>query len=202
MAYNHYLKYALMALKETTHNIIKEEKLEQVENTIQTCAIIAAATGVGAGMFPGGGSVVLTAASVAAIWGMYVKINKVLGISISENTLKSLASAILTNIVAGAGAYIVALAATAIISLIPGLHFLVVPAEAMIAYIAVFASGILYIKFLTKLFHAKGGFDIDNSGDDIDPLLRDVIRETDIRSVISETKNSYDQDKKDGNIKK
>ena len=153
-------------------------------------------------MFPGGGSVVLTAASVAAIWGMYVKINKVLGISISENTLKSLASAILTNIVAGAGAYIVALAATAIISLIPGLHFLAVPAEAMIAYIAVFASGILYIKFLTKLFHAKGGFDIDNSGDDIDPLLRDVIRETDIRSVISETKNSYDQDKKDGNIKK
>ena len=201
MAYNHYLRYALMALREATKNIIKEEKLEQVENTIQTCAIIAAATGVGAGMFPGAGGLVLTAASVAAIWGMYVKINKVLGISISENTLKSLASAVLTNIIAGAGAYIVALVAAAIIGFIPGLHFLAVPAEAMIAYIAVFASGILYIKFLTKLFKAKGGFNL-NDGEEIDPMLKDVIRETDIQSVISEVKNSYDKDKKDGNIKK
>ena len=146
-----HLYHALKALQEATHNVIQQENLVKVEKTIQTCAIVAAATGIGGGMLPGAGGVVMTAASVAAIWTMYVKINKELGISISGNALKSLASAILTNIIAGAGAYIVALVATTIISFIPILNFLALPAEAIIAYIAVFASGVLYIKFLTNM---------------------------------------------------
>lgn len=198
---NTHLYHALKALQEATHNVIQQENLEKVENVIQTCAIIAAVSGVGGGMLPGAGGVVLTVASVAAIWGMYVKINKELDISISENTLKSLASAMLTNLIAGAGASLVAIVATTIIGFIPGLHFLAIPAEAMIAYVTVFASGILYIKFLTKVFKAKGKFDVQE-GEKMDQVIADVIRDTNMKSMIDDVKESYKQDKKDGKLKK
>lgn len=194
-----HLYHALKALQEATHNVIQQEDLEKVEKTIQTCAIVAAATGIGNGMLPGAGGVVMTVASVAAIWTMYGKINEKLGISISGNALKSLASAMLTNIIAGAGAYIAALVATSIISFIPILNVLAVPAEAIIAYVAVFASGVLYIKFLTKVFKAQGCFVVEE-GAKIDQFVKDVIREIDMRSVINDAKQSYDNDKKAGNI--
>ncbi len=190
---NAHLYHALKALKEVTENIIREEHLEKVEKTIQTCAITAAATGVGGGMIPGLGGIVLTVASVAAIWTMYVRINQIFGISIADNTLKSLASAMLTNIIAAAGAYILAIVAALAISLIPGLHFLAAPAEAIIAYIAVFASGILYIKFLTNVFKAKGSFDFSNS--DVQQGAKNVVDSTDMKSMINDVKESYDQDK-------
>ena len=194
-----HLYHALKALQEATHNVIQQEDLEKVEKTIQTCAIVAAATGIGSGMLLGAGGVVMTVASVAAIWTMYGKINEKLGISISGNALKSLASAMLTNIIAGAGAYIAALVATTIISFIPILNFLALPAEAIIAYVAVFASGVLYIRFLTKVFKAQGCFVVEE-GAKMDQFVKDVIREIDMRSVINDAKQSYDNDKKAGNI--
>lgn len=187
-----HLYHVLKALQEVTKGIVEDEHLEAVENTIQTCAIIAAATGVGAGMFPGG-ALVLTAASVAAVWGMYIKINKVLGISISENALKSLASALLTNMIAAIGAYVVALVATFLIALIPGLHFLAAPAEALIAYMMVFASGILYIKFLTNVFKAKGSFNFSEA--DVENSAKEVVNNTDMKSVIDDVRQSYKDDK-------
>ncbi|MBR4303265.1 MAG: hypothetical protein IKT80_06895 [Bacteroidaceae bacterium] len=191
-----YLHYALHALKEATKGIILDLHLEKVERTIQTCAITAAATGIGAGMFPGTGGIVLTAASVTAIWTMYVRINKILEISIADNILKSLASAMLTNIIAAGGAYILAVVATVVIAFIPGLHFLAAPAEAIIAYIAVFASGILYIKFLTNIFKAKGAFDF-GSGSDVQQNVKDIINNTDMSSMIKDVKESYQQNKEE-----
>lgn len=195
-----HLYHVLKALKEATEDVIKEEHLEKVETTIQTCAVTAAATGVGGGMLPGVGGIVLTAASVAAIWTMYVRINKILGISIAENTLKSLASAMLTNIIAAAGAYILAIVATIAISLIPGLHFLAAPAEAIIAYIAVFTSGILYIKFLTNVFNAKGSFDFSDA--DIQQGAKKVVDTTNMHDMINDAKNAYNQDKEKINREK
>ena len=195
-----HLYHVLKALKEATEGVIKEEHLEKVETTIQTCAITAAATGVGGGMLPGVGGIVLTAASVAAIWTMYVRINKILGISIADNTLKSLASAMLTNIIAAAGAYILAIVAALAISLIPGLHFLAAPAEALIAYIAVFTSGILYIKFLTNVFNAKGSFDFSDA--DIQQGAKKVVDTTNMHDMINDAKNAYNQDKEKINREK
>lgn len=188
-----HLYHVLIALKEATGEIFKENDLKKVETTIQACAITAAATGVGGGMLPGVGGIVLTTASVVAIWTMYVRINKILGISISENTLKSLASAMLTNIIAAAGAYILAIVATLAISLIPGLHFLATPSEALIAYVTVLTSGILYIKFLTNIFKAKGTFDFGDS--EIKQGTKDVIDSTDMQSMIKDAKDAYKKDK-------
>lgn len=100
------LVYALKALEEATKGIISGQKIEKAGDTIMQCAIIAAIAGVGSGWLPGVGSLVASAAWVAAIWGMYVKVNKDLDISIKDNILKSLASALLANILASAGSLI------------------------------------------------------------------------------------------------
>ena len=190
---NHFLYHALKALQEITENAIKQEQVEKAGKTIQTCAITAAATGVGAAILPGGGGFVLAAAAITAVWVMYVKINKDLGISISDNKLKSLASAILSNIITNAGSLLLAFVATAIFNFIPGLNVLIAPAQALIAYIAVFTAGILYIKLLTKAFKAKGKFDFDE--DNIKQEASDIVNETDMKSLIEDIKESYDKDK-------
>lgn len=87
------LVYAIRALEDATKNIIEKEKINKVEDRIKKCAIAASVAGVGSGMLPGVGSIIATTACVAAIWSMYVLINKDLGISIKNNVLKSLASA-------------------------------------------------------------------------------------------------------------
>lgn len=64
----------------------------------------------------------------------------------------------------------------------------------MIAYIAVFAAGILYLKLLTNLFKAQGGsFDMSNF--DEKEEVKKVIEESDIDSMIDELKDSYNDDK-------
>ena len=145
------LVYALRALEQATKDVIDSQNIDKAGETIKGCAIIAAVAGVGSGWLPGAGAFVATAAWVAAIWGMYVKINKDLGISIKDNILKSLASAILTNILASAGSLILMLSASFLLSFIPGLGSAgAIVIDGFIGYITVFASGVLYIKVLTK----------------------------------------------------
>ncbi|MBE6189058.1 MAG: hypothetical protein E7143_08045 [Rikenellaceae bacterium] len=198
MAYQHLLVMALKELERATKNYLKSEQIEAAGKTIGTCAIIAAGSSIVGTIFPGA-SLVANAAWVAAIWGMYIKINKDLGISIKENALKSLASALLTNILATAGAYLAALIAAAAISFIPGLHLLATPVSVMLGYMTVYAAGLLYIKLLTKLFKANGSFDFSESG--ARGLAASVVGEVDMNDILDEARASFKQDKKDGNIK-
>ena len=152
------LVYALRALEEVTKGVINRKDIEKAGETIMDCAGLAAVAGVGSGWLPGAGAFVATGVWIAAIWGMYVKINKDLGITIKENVLKSLASALLTNLIASAGALILMLIGSSLMSLFPGLGTVgAIAVDGAIGYITVFASGVLYIKILTKLFSERLG---------------------------------------------
>ena len=195
------LVYALRALEQATKDVIDSQNIDKAGETIKGCAIIAAVAGVGSGWLPGAGAFVATAAWVAAIWGMYVKINKDLGISIKDNILKSLASAILTNILASAGSLILMLSASFLLSFIPGLGSAgAIVIDGFIDYITVFASGVLYIKVLTKLFKAGKGFNIAES--EVNDVADDVIKDSDISEILKEGKEAYKEDKKAGKFKK
>lgn len=195
------LVYALRALEQATKDVIDSQNIDKAGETIKGCAIIAAVAGVGSGWLPGAGAFVATAAWVAAIWGMYVKINKDLGISIKDNILKSLASAILTNILASAGSLILMLSASFLLSFIPGLGSAgAIVIDGFIGYITVFASGVLYIKVLTKLFKAGKGFNIAES--EVNDVADDVIKDSDISEILKEGKEAYKEDKKAGKFKK
>lgn len=196
-----YIHAALKALEQASKDVISSQNIEKAGETIQGCAIIAAIAGVGSGWLPGAGSLVATGAWVAAIWGMYVKVNKDLGISIKDNVLKSLASAILTNILASAGSLILMLVAGFLLSFIPGVGSggaMVI--DGMIGYITVFASGVLYIKLLTKLFKAGKGFNIAEN--EVKDAAKDIVNDSNISEILKEGKKAYKEDKKAGKFKK
>lgn len=194
------LVYAIRALEDATKNIIEKEKINKVEDRIKKCAIAASVAGVGSGMLPGVGSIIATTACAAAIWSMYVLINKDLGISIKNNVLKSLASAFLTNIIASAGSFILGKVAGFLLSFLPGFGTAgAIVVEGMIGYVVVFASGVLYIKFLTKLFKAGKGLDI-NEGD-VKSMVDNVVEESNIKEIVKEGRKSYKEDKKSGKLK-
>lgn len=196
---SHYLHHALKALQEASEEVIKSEHLERASNTIYACSIAATIAGIGAGLLPGAGGIAAAGACVAAIWGMYVKINKDLGISISENALKSLASALLTNLITSAG-YAAAVFAFGVVSgFIPGLQPLAAAIDAMLSYIAVFASGVLYIRLLTDVMKAKGTFVFSES--DAKDLAKKVVDESDVKGIVKEAKDSYKDAKRDGKVK-
>lgn len=197
----HYMKLALYALRDASRNLISQAQVDKAGDTIVACAIAAAIAGVGSGWLPGAGALVATAAWVAAIWTMYVKINKDLGISISENILKSLASAFLTNIIASAGALILAILASFVLSFIPLFGQAgAIAIDGLLGYITVFASGILYIMLLTKIMKAKGSFDISES--EAKSMADNISKESDISAIIREAKESFKKEKDKGTFKK
>lgn len=195
------LGLAFKGLQEASNYVIDTMQIEKAGGTIKACAIAAAAAGVGAGWLPGAGALVASAAWVAAIWGMYIKVNKDLDISISENILKSLASAFLTNIIASAGALIISIVLGAILAFLPGIGTVgAVAIDGFIGYITVFASGVLYIKLLTRLFKAKGKADF--SGVDVKDIAKEVVAASNMKEILKEAKSEYKKDKKNGNLKK
>ena len=176
MTIGHYLALALRALEQAQENYIRKEKLEAVADTINGCAIAAAIAGVGSGWLPGAGALVATGVWVAAIWGMYIKVNHDLGINIKDNVLKSIASAFLTNIIASAGSLIIAYAIGFVISFIPGLGTVgAVAIDGFLGYVTVYASGLLYIRFLTKVLKAK--VNLDFSEIDVKNIAKETVKE-------------------------
>lgn len=201
MSIGHLLGHALHALEIAEENYIKKENLEAVADTIKGCAVAAAIAGVGAGWLPGAGAVVATGAWVVAIWGMYIKINHDLGIKIKDNVLKSLASAILTNIIASAGAYLLAILAAFIMSFFPGIGSLgSLAIDGFLGYITVYSSGLLYIKLLTKVLKATGKLDF--SGVDLRAIAKETVKESNIKEILKEGKASFKEAKREGKFKK
>lgn len=201
MTIGHLLAHAIRALEQVQDDYIKKEKLEAVADTIQGCAVTAAIAGVGSGWLPGAGSLVATGAWVAAIWGMYIKVNHDLGIKIKGNILKSLASAFLTNIIASAGSLLIAYVIGFVISFIPGIGTLgAIAVDGFLGYITVYASGLLYIRFLTKVLKAKGNLDFSEI--DVKTIAEETVKEANIKDIIKEGRNSFKEAKKEGKFKK
>ncbi len=113
------------------------------------------------------------AAAAANIWTMYVRINKELELPFAENLIKSLATGVVTNLGAAAAAYMVIGSA---FKLIPGLGY-VGGAAVMSAtiYGVTVASGIIYMKAVSKLLSAKNDSQVneENLKTAVDEIMKD-----------------------------
>lgn len=133
------LKMVLYALKEHYSNA------DNVERIIIECALTAAAAAGIGGMIPGLSVPALIIGCFGAVWVMYGRICKELGISLKKNVLKLLARAALSNIAANlGGALLVSLAGL----LIPGAS---VAVSAVATFICVYIAGLLFVQLLGKL---------------------------------------------------
>ena len=198
------LHKALESLDEAARDKIDSMNLSEVSDLIPNCSIAAAVAGVGAGWLPGVGSAVASAAWVGTIWTMYLKINKKLGIATTENILKVIASAFLTNILSAGGGLLIALAGGSLLSLIPFVGQAgAIAMDGMIGYVTTYVSGILYIKLLTSIVKRTGSIDFSSlSAEDLKSMAKNVANDSEIRDMVKSAKEAFKEDKKDGKISK
>lgn len=124
---------------------------EEVEKIIINCALVAAASDVVGSIIPGVALISLVVSCVGAVWVMYAEICKALGIKFSENMLKILARAVLSNLAANAAALV---GGGIVATFIPGFS---VAASAVLVFVCVYLAGMLFAQMLAKLAKQNNG---------------------------------------------
>jgi hypothetical protein len=174
---------------------------QKIASTVKACSKGAAVASVAAGVLPGVGGIAAVTASAGFIWGMYVKINSDIGLSISSNILKTLASGIATNLVMYATGCLAGVALASVASFIPVVGTAVSCATmGLLCYVLTLASGYVYLKLLVHLFRA--GKDINKmSADELKSVAKDVCSKDEIKNVMKEAKAEYKIGEKNGEFK-
>ena len=196
------LAKALQELDRSMRNSLDGTKIENIKNTIGDYAIAAAVASGVAGVAPGFAGVAAALTQAGFVWATYVKINKTLDISMPENTAKFIGSAIVTNLVTSAGAFIAILVGSSILSLVPVLgQAAAIALNAGLGYTIIYVSAIIYLKLITRMMQPDGTLHVEES-DDTKHIIRDIINKSNIKDMIKEGKASYKQAKEDGSIDK
>ena len=133
------------------------------------------------------------------MWATYVKINKTLDISMSENTAKFIGSAIVTNLITSAGAFVAVLIGSSIVSIIPGAQVVAVAMNATLGYTIVYVSSIFYLKLITRMMQPDSTLNVPESYD-TNHIILDIIKESNINDMVKECKAAYKQAKKEGSF--
>mgnify|MGYP007089422329 FL=1 len=118
---------------------------ENTEKIILNCALVAASADLVGGAIPGLAIPAVITSRFGAIWVMYGKLCKELGISLKDNTLKILARAAITNIAMNlTGVILGALAGM----LIPGAS---IPVSAIVTFATVYLAGMMFLQLILKM---------------------------------------------------
>lgn len=189
---------ALQELDKAMQGTLDGTKVSAIKDTIRGFAIAAALASAVAGLAPGIAGVVALLTQTGFVWATYVKINNTLGISMTKNTAKFPGSAIVTNIALNAGAFIVAVIAAGLLAFIPGLGS---AAAAAMGYVLIYAAAIIYLKLITHFVHPDGTINITES-DGTKDVIKDIIRDSNMRDIIKEGRESFKEAKKDGSLDK
>ena len=196
------LYLAFKGLNDSMKGSLDGTQIESIKETINNFAIASAIASMASGMIPGVAGVVAALTQAGFVWATYVKINKTLGISMSEHTAKFLGSAIVTNIVTNAGAMLVAYAGAAIISFIPIIgQVAAVAINGALGYIIIYAAAVIYLMLISKMMQPDGTLKVAEN-DDTKHIIQDIIKQNNIEDIIKEGRNSYKKAKADGSIDK
>lgn len=157
----------------------------------------AAVAALGSAWIPGIGGAAAYTIAVGFVWSMYLRINDKLGLSFTENLIKTVASGIATNLAAAA---IASLAITTALSFLPGLGSM--GASAIMCgtcYALTLASGFVYLKLLTTVFKA-GKDPTSMTAENLKAVAKEVVQNEDIKAVMKEANQAYKAAKARGDI--
>ena len=199
MAPSPILDYTIGDLNNSMNGILKGTKIESIKDTINNYAIASAVACMASGVLPGVAGVAAALAQAGFVWATYVKINQTLGISMSENTVKFIGNAILTNLIATGGAYLVAFAAAFVLSWIPFASAIGGLINAALAYMVVYASAIIYLKLITLSVQPDGTIKLTATESTKD-IIEDLIKQSNMEGVFREGRNSFKKAKADGSL--
>lgn len=192
---------AFTELQEAAMGLLSGTRIETIAEKINKFAIYSAVAGAAVCAVPGAGGTIAALTQTGLVWTLYVQINKTLGISIKDNVLKLIGSAVLTNLAANAGTYIVAYAAASILSFIPGLGTAgAVLIGAATGYMVIYAAAIVYLRLLTKMMKTSGNFEFDES-EDTKVMIDEVVGSADVKGMVEEGRDAFKAARKSGEFK-
>ena len=199
---NSLLYSAVYALCDEAFKHLSGEKRDEIIETIKEFAVYSAAAAIASNIVPEFGGLLGAVAQTALVWVLYVKINQVIGLEMSEKTAKFIGSAILTNITLNAGTLLLSYAGAVAVSFIPIVGQLASAAvEATLGYMLIYVAAVLYLIFLAKVFKEKGKVEV--VGDPSEKkIIKKVISNTNLKDLLKEAKNNYKDAKKRGEIDK
>jgi hypothetical protein len=179
---------ALKKTLEFSHHVIAENFSKDIADIVTSHSAGAAASALASGWIPGAGAGIATTISAGFIWSMYARINSTCQIPFSENVMKSLASGLATNLVS----YILGgLAMSTLFSFFPGVGS--IGASVIIGgtcYALTLASGIIYLKILTKLMNS--GVDLSNvTEEELKAKAADITQTMNIKETLENAKKEY-----------
>ncbi|MCX5958384.1 MAG: hypothetical protein NT053_00550 [Cyanobacteria bacterium] len=135
--------------KQYMHFFGDGEKAKELEHIVIQHALLGSA----AAFIPVPGADV--AAMVATIWSMYARINNAVGVSLNEHALRSIASAVVANVLAVLPAAALAVGIETIFKLFPGIGTAGGIATGIVANVALmYVSGMIYLKSLEALVNS------------------------------------------------
>lgn len=201
MAQNNSKLYAVVyALCDEAFKYLSGEKRDEIIEVIQEFAIFSAASALVGNLVPEAGGLITAIAQTALVWTLYVKINNIIGLEMSDNTAKFIGSAILTNLSLNAGSLLLGYAGAVAASFVPLFgQFTAAAIEATLGYTLIYVSAVLYLIFLTKVFQARGKIEITGSKEEKE-IIKGVIKNTSLKDLIKEAKNNYKEAKNRGDI--
>ena len=128
---------------------------------------------------------------------MYARINKEIGIELSENVLKTIASGIITNLGTGIVGNVIIGSVLSAIPFLGSIGAIVVIGATV--YGMTMASGIIYLKVMTNIF--KAGEDPSNiTLDAMKNIAKEICKDFDIKSFMEEAKKEFKNKKDSGDF--
>lgn len=180
MSGNSHLIHAAYELVEALDKMADDTLPKDIADVVKLHAKLA----VGSAWIPVPGADV--AAGAANIWSMYLRINNKIGMKLGESILKTIASAVATNL----ASYAAVLAIGGALKFIPGIGSLGGAAIMSGALYAVtLASGYVYLKALTALINRGGIVDGNNLKNTVEDYMKN--NRSEIKDFINAAKKDY-----------
>ena len=175
---------------------IESDLAEKIKNNVIGHAAACAVASMAAGLIPGAGGLVAMGLSAGALWAMFIKICKLCKISIRKNMLKTISSAMITDLAVSAASLV---AVEVLASFVPGAGVVV---AGLVNFFVVYAGGLLFLKLLGLFFTRLNRNPEDVNEEEMRKVIKDLTEEEDLRGIFKEAKDTFKSMRKDGTLDK
>lgn len=193
MSADHHILHAAKELVHVLNKSVDESLPEEIAEIVKTHSAGAAAASVAAGWIPGAGGLAAAGICAGFVWTMYGRINSKIGLPLTDNLVKSLATGVATNLATG---FVGALVLQTVFSIFPGLGSVAASTIAgATGYALTLAAGYVYLKLLIELF-LDGGDPTKMDESVLKENASRVAAGEDMKDFISSAKASYKKSSK------
>ncbi|MDA3055725.1 MULTISPECIES: hypothetical protein [unclassified Campylobacter] len=185
-------------IEETDKHLAEDILPSDIVDIVKFHAKGATAASVASGWIPGVGGAALVVTCVGFIWSMYARINDKLGLKLSDNILKTLASGVATNIAGYAVGSVIVTGALSFIPFIGSVGASVIAGA--VAYALTLVSGYVYLQIMTKIF--RSGRKLNSyKTKELKDLADNVIKNENIDKMLKKAKKGYNKERNVKNAK-